>query len=463
MSTPGAPSRRAEYDSALAAASETISSVNAGDPGASLRAVQHITTALGLAKQLNKSTAGDSEAARLARTLLARSAELRWTAVVPLIDALREKRLDDVRELAQIAMARAELERQTFDFDGQAELFGCARRCFSAVSDHAGSHAAQNAAADALVAKAESYLAAATGPSWLVDAALADALKALRLCKGRDEERARVHALRKSLQPALVGQMGRVSVPFSPEPIMSAARVALDQLRRPAAVLWLCTHATRLPSAQQLRDQGQFSFAESLPTSWIDADGRTVAVTSGTDDDALAHRGLAHLSACGLVVAAVLTAFKQRFGDDRADANILPTFGQLVAPGRRQSVGLAVLSGVEGNWEIALPTLFPQVEQMFRVILSRPFTLSDENPDFERFPDLGSMLRHHRGALAAVIGERDALAWYLLCATAGGDRRNRVLHGLDDDAHLGNALDVMAWWLFLRLVFGVARAEPVSI
>ncbi len=449
---------RATMDTLFSESQLALTALDAGDARAGLHVVKPLIEALGLVKQVEKKQFGDSPPVVLARQLLERLGDLHWPFVVRLVDALREKRLTDFAILAAVTMQRAQLESNGNDHDGTQALYEVARRCYAAGLDDEGARRAQDAAADALVAKAEWLDRASTGPSLLAISAYADALKALRMCRGRQDLRQRVHRRLLELQVDVPRFMGRVEVPFDLSRIASMVRDKLKNLSRPDAIVWLAAEAASLVSRDGLEstDAGGVSglFA-NIPTAWSANDGRTVATTSGTDDDAVSQLALTRLLVSGGILGAALAVYRERFADETATAGLLPEPCELVQPVRLQSVGTAAVAGLEGNWEVAMPLLFPQVEHIFRTILSKSVTLSDENPDFQRFPDLGAMLKKYEKELAQAIGERDAFAWRMLCATAGGDRRNRVLHGLDDDANLGGPHDHVVWWLFLRLtLFG---------
>ncbi len=149
-----------------------------------------------------------------------------------------------------------------------------------------------------------------------------------------------------------------------------------------------------------------------------------------------------------------LEVFRQEHRIRNADFIELAQHSPIVPNGRSVLFGKALFAGYDGDFEVALHLLIPQIEHMVRIHLKQAgastTTLDKEGIESEN----GFSTLMAQPEADELFG--DDLAFELralFCDPFGPNLRNELAHGLLDDTACRAEASVYAWWVGLRLVF----------
>ncbi|WP_165371504.1 DUF4209 domain-containing protein [Pseudolysobacter antarcticus] len=126
----------------------------------------------------------------------------------------------------------------------------------------------------------------------------------------------------------------------------------------------------------------------------------------------------------------------------------------LIPPGREGLVGKGLLAGLNGDFDVALHLLSPQVEHFVRFHLKQSGVLTTRVDAAGIENEIGLSSLMDLPSVDDVLSANLAFEIRaMFCNPHGPNLRNDVAHGLLDDNQANSLPSAYAWWMVFRLVF----------
>lgn len=205
-----------------------------------------------------------------------------------------------------------------------------------------------------------------------------------------------------------------------------------------------------------------------FPTVTSSAEGRTVAKSPGVDHSSLPNDNEESTRAemtsiySGIrirltVLSLILPALEVLTLEHRLQTGHFIDFARkspIVPLGREVLFGKALAEGFNGNFDIAIHLLAPQIEHMVRMQLklAGENTIHLDQNGIETENGLSTLMDLPK--TTEILGEDRAYEIRaLFCDPLGPNLRNNIAHGLLNDWQIQSEACVYAWWFGLKLAF----------
>lgn len=385
-----------------------------------------------------------------------------------LLDLLLEHGHGEPARYAAFAEELARKRESRSDWRSARRYWEIASRWHEADGNETSQRACLVTAAETHLAEADEALSSGTNPHTLAASHLQSAVQSMRRI-GEVERAKALHLRLLEEQKASTSELQSVSVEVDFAEFSDQARAAvrdktllealarLSLLSTPRSVGWLEKVADEHIAATPV-----LSLISHAP---INSAGRVVgrrgsALSEEAEEAAAARRaemlGISTQMQQGFALASVEAARRQIVADHhvRVEEFVELVSGSPFVPINRESViARGLYAGLHGDWLVASHVLIPQIEHSIRELMMRigAITSGLEDPSgIQEEHNLNQLL--YRPELRSIFSEDVIFDLQgLLVEKFGTNLRNRVAHGLMDQAEFGSPADIYLWWLSLRL------------
>lgn len=357
------------------------------------------------------------------------------------------------------------------------DAFSLARDFFKRLRDETRDADMGAAIAESWVADAESRISGDAPSNIIAASFFENAMQAFRTVHRRERARlnteARLHQVQVQLGEAgarAVTEMRAISSPsIDITDLINHSRDAVSG-KEPLAALKAFALLYLGPNVDKLRADAQasaqrFLLSRLFGTTSLSRDGRVIARQDGgnldgevSEEQLLASMVRDHQIMAGLVIQGqmlpAIDVLRAEHNFALQDFVNLAIGCPLIPPGRERLVGKALFAGLNGDFDIALHLLTPQVEHLVRYHLKQAGILTTrvDKDGIENEIGLSSLMD--------LPGVDDVLSANLafeiramLCNQHGPNLRNDVAHGLVDDDQANSLSSAYVWWMMFRLAF----------
>jgi len=358
------------------------------------------------------------------------------------------------------------------------DVFALARGFFKRLRDETRSADMGVDIAESWVADANTKIGGGTPSNTVAASFLENAIQAFRTVPRRERARlnidARLHQVQMQLGEAgaqAVTEMTAISTPLIDiTELVERARTAVSgneplAALKAFAVLYLGPNAAKLRREAEASAQ-RFSLSRLFSTTSLSRDGRVIARQAGgnlggnedSEEQLLASMIRDHQTMVALVIQSqmlpAIDILRAEHKFTLQDFVNLAGACPLIPPGREGLVGKGLLAGLNGDFDVALHLLSPQVEHFVRYHLKQAGILTTRVDPAGIENEIGlSSLMDSPGVDDVLSANLAFEIRAMFCNPHGPNLRNDVAHGLVDDEQ-GNSLpSAYAWWMIFRLVF----------
>lgn len=237
-----------------------------------------------------------------------------------------------------------------------------------------------------------------------------------------------------------------------------------------------------LPSARRLKDHAieesqKYLLARYFPKRYLSQTGKTIAVPGSTHSDDPSEREAAlraemfersrfHFQFMAASDIWPMTMVIAREHPLRLDDFVeLLENNPLIPPDRVGLWAEGMRAGFFGDFIKAVHVLIPQLEHGLRVLLGRVGMIVStiDKDGLQQELNLNNLLYGQHGAkLTELLGEDLVFTLQaLFVEKSGSDVRNRMVHGLMDEAEFYGPNAICSWWLITRIALLAPRAAVV--
>ena len=357
------------------------------------------------------------------------------------------------------------------------DAFSLARDFFKRLRDEARDADMGAAIAESWVADAEGSIRGGASGNTIAASFFENAMQAFRTVPRRERTRLNIEARLHQVQVQLgetgaraVAEMRAVSSPsIDITDLINASRDAVSG-KEPLAALKAFASLYLGPNVDKLRAEAQasrqrFVLSRLFGATSLSRDGRVIARQDGgnldgedSEEQLLASMVRDHQIMAGLVIQGqmlpAIDVLRAEHNFALQDFVDLASACPLIPPGREHLVGKALLAGLNGDFDIALHLLTPQVEHLVRYHLKQSGILTTRVDKYGIESEIGL------SSLMDLPGVDDVLSPNLafeiramLCNPHGPNLRNDVAHGLVDDDQANSLSSAYVWWMIFRLTF----------
>jgi hypothetical protein len=357
------------------------------------------------------------------------------------------------------------------------DAFSLARDFFKRLHDETRDADMGAVIAESWVADAESRISGGAPGNAVAASFFENAMQAFRTVPRRERTRlnieARLHQVQVQLGEAgarAVAEMRAVSSPsIDITDLINGSRDAVIG-KKPLVALKAFASLYPGPNVDKLRAEAQasrqrFVLSRLFGATSLSRDGRVIARQDGgnldgedSEEQLLASMVRDHQIMAGLVIQGqmlpAIDVLRAEHNFTLQDFVNLAAACPLIPPGREHLVAKALLAGLNGDFDIALHLLTPQVEHLVRYHLKQAGILTTrvDKDGIENEIGLSSLMD--------LPGVDDVLSANLafeiramLCNPHGPNLRNDVAHGLVDDDQANSLSSAYVWWMIFRLAF----------
>lgn len=357
------------------------------------------------------------------------------------------------------------------------EAFSLARDFFKRLHDATRDADMGAAIAESWVADAEGRISGGAPGNSIAASCFENAMQAFRTVPRRERMRlnieARLHQVQVQLGDAgarAVTEMRTISSPsIDITNLINESRDAVSG-KGPLVALKAFALLYLGPNVDKLREEAQasrqrFVLTRLFGTTSLSRDGRVIARQDGgsldgedSEEQLLTSMVKDHQIMVGLVIQGrmlpAIDVLRAEHNFTLQDFVSLAAACPLIPPGRELLVGKALLAGLNGDFDIALHLLTPQVEHLVRYHLKQAGILTTRVDKYGIESEIGL------SSLMDLPGVDDVLSANLafeiramLSNPHGPNLRNDVAHGLVDDDQANSLSSAYVWWMIFRLVF----------
>ena len=394
-----------------------------------------------------------------------------------LMEILLDQKEGDSAKYAQLAEKHANSAEADEDWYRPKTYWELQARWLERAKDNEGSRAAR-------IREAEQYENAAKNlvnrprPDYLTAAEIQkSAVQVLQRVGGEQERIQRLHREFLEYQRKGLGQMGIVSAEVSiDEPYRDAINsVKGKPLSEAIRALAMISLPPKLDSMRQDLEQNMREFPLMFLIPWIQQDsaGRTTGFVPSSqsnnarDREASVHSHLLLYASRwrSLMVQARIEPARQEILEEHSvgEQDFAPFVADnpFVPEGRETLYVRGLHAGLEGEFEVAVHLLVPEMENSIRHVLSKRGVITSglDSKGIQKVYGLGKLL--HRPEMKAIFGDDitfDLQGLLVKSETGVGDNlRNDVAHGLMNEEDFYRAHAVYLWWLTLHLLYCFAQ------
>jgi hypothetical protein len=384
-----------------------------------------------------------------------------------LIRLLIEFSYGDPREFARMALASADVAKNSRDFCRAKDHQQLAADCFRVANDAAAEAQASKQAAECLVLESEVALGQPGRGAMAAAKILSDAIQAMRQVHGGKERAAELHERLLAVQAQALTEFRLESTNFDGTELLQQALDAVRGKCLTDAIVVLCS-MTRPQTVEKLIDEVHAAARVAILGNFftsevVNSRGRVVARIPGLEgggrditNPALRWRMFqtARIRR-GVVVQAMLNhavdEVAAEHAPNRQDIIDLIRYSPWIPPGHTESIARALLAGFHGDMLVAAHMVIPQLEALVRqVVDSNGGTTSMLDPmGVQQERPLSQLLETNEANQAfgadGVFEMQD-----LLIDPLGANLRNELAHGLMNDGSLFCSDVIYAWGLLLK-------------
>lgn len=357
------------------------------------------------------------------------------------------------------------------------DAFSLARDYFKRLRDETRDADMGAAIAESWVADAEGRIIGGAPGNTIAASFFENAMQAFRTVPRRERTRlnieARLHQVQAQLGEAgarAVAEMRAVSSPsIDITELINGSRDAVSG-KEPLVALKAFVSLYLGPNVEKLRAEAQarrqrFVLSRLFGATSLSRDGRVIARQDGdnldgedSEDQLLASMVQDHQIMAGLVVRGqmlpAIDVLRAEHTFTLQDFVNLAAACSLIPPGREHLVGKALLAGMNGDFDIALHLLTPQVEHLVRYHLRQAGILTTRVDKDGIENEIGlSSLMDLQGVDDVLSADLAFEIRAMLCNPNGPNLRNEVAHGLVDDDQANSLSSAYVWWMIFRLAF----------
>lgn len=357
------------------------------------------------------------------------------------------------------------------------DAFSLARDFFKRLRDETRDADMGAAIAESWVADAEGRISGGAPGNSIAASFFENAMQAFRTVPRRERARlnieTRLHEVQVQLGEAgarAVTEMGAVSSPsIDITDLINKSREAVSG-KEPLLALKAFASLYLGPNVDKLRAEAQargrrFVLSRLFGTTSLSRDGRVIARQDGgnldgedSEEQLLASMVRDHQIMAGLVIQGqmlpAIDVLRAEHNFTLQDFVNLAAACPLIPPGREHLVGTALLAGLNGDFDIALHLLTPQVEHLVRYHLKQAGILTTRVDKDGIENEIGlSSLMGLPGVDNVLSADMAFEIRAMLCNPHGPNLRNDVAHGLIDDDQANSLASAYVWWMILRLAF----------
>ena len=396
-----------------------------------------------------------------------------------LMEILLEQKEGDSTKYALLSENHAVSAKEDADWFRPKTYWELQARWLERTKDITGSKAAR-------IREAEQYeqaardLANRARPDYLTAAELLkDTIQAYQRIGGEEEKVEKLHRELLEYQRKGTSQMGRISAEIPIDDLCESAINAVRGKQKSEAIreLALIDEPSYLGFLRQQVEQEKEEFPLPHLLPWIqqDASGRTIgfvpsSLSDSAEDKDAATRShlLRHASQMrSLMVQAHIEPARRQILQEHSlcERDFAPFVADnpFVPEGRETLYVRGLHTGLEGNFEVAVHLLVPEMENSIRHVLSQRGVITSglDSKGIQNVYGLGKLL--HRPEMKEIFGEDitfDLQGLLVKSKTGVGDNlRNEVAHGLMNAEDFYRTHAVYLWWLTLHLLCRVLEVR----
>ena len=388
-----------------------------------------------------------------------------------LMKLLVERKQGDSASYALLSEKIARRAESRSDWHVAAEYWRIKARWHQLVGDIPAAQQALECEAETLIKDAIGSTQAPNSSYMRASSLLYEAITALEQLSDTGERRKQLKVQLHEWQKKSSSEMKRVGVEVDTSDFVERARNAVSG--KPFGdALWNLVCIIDSPKWDIIRKSVddlaiEFPLKYLLPGSIITGEGRWTAHIPPLDKNASQETILAHMfmeaqqfqltNVLCFIDPARIQMLQEHF--IRAE-DFLPILqhSPFVPPSRARIYARGLYAGFIGDFLVASHLLVPQLENSLRHILQEngEIVTSLDNKGIQNENSINKLFEDHQERLEQLIGEDVTYDLRgLLAAHTGTNLRNRLSHGLLDDAVFMDAFpfhSIYLWWLTLRLV-----------
>lgn len=357
------------------------------------------------------------------------------------------------------------------------DAFSLARDFFKRLRDETRDADMGAAIAESWVADAEGRIRGGASGNTIAASFFENAMQAFRTVPRRERTRLNIEARLHQVQVQLgetgaraVAEMRAVSSPsIDITDLINVSRDAVSG-KEPLAALKAFASLYLGPNVDKLRAEAQasrqrFVLSRLFGATSLSRDGRVIARQDGgnldgedSEEQLLASMVRDHQIMAGLVIQGqmlpAIDVLRAEHNFALQDFVSLASACPLIPPGREHLVGKALLAGLNGDFDIALHLLTPQVEHLVRYHLKQSGILTTRVDKYGIENEIGLSSLMDLPGVDDVLSPNLAFEIHaMLCNPHGPNLRNDVAHGLVDDDQANSLSSAYVWWMIFRLTF----------
>jgi len=357
------------------------------------------------------------------------------------------------------------------------DAYSLARDFFKRLHDDTRDADMGAAIAESWVSDAEGRISGGTPDNIIAASFFENAMQALRTVPRRERTRlnieARLHQVQVQLGEAgarAVADMRAVSSPsIDITDLINESRDAVSG-KEPLVALKAFASLYLGPNVDKLRAETQasrqrFVLSRLFGATSLSRDGRVIARQNGgnldgedSEEQLLASMVKDHQIMAGLVIQGqmlpAIDVLRAEHNFTLQDFVNLAAACPLIPPGREHLVGKGLLAGLNGDFDIALHLLTPQVEHLVRYHLKQTGILTTRVDKYGIENEIGLSSLMDLPGVDNVLSTNLAFEIRaMLCNPHGPNMRNDVAHGLVDDDQANSLSSAYVWWMIFRLAF----------
>lgn len=361
-------------------------------------------------------------------------------------------------------------------FDLQYDLFSTAEKGFLRAQDFTRSETAKIMAAETLIRKAE---LAKKSPDQLIAAAhwLHQGVTALQQCKGQKDRVRDLQVDMIALNKATLGEMKKYSLQLDLTDLVNSATSAMQNKDRITAILQFAFLFKPIQyielENQVIKLSSEMVFCFSATKSIYNSNGRLVAKASPLLGSTGEEYKFALKIACheqasyhyqSLVQGIILPAHNELLKLHEIDKNILSEILQncaFIPPERKSSWVKGFFFGFQGDFEISLSLLIPQLEHALRRYLETlGVNVCHIDPKTKLHSEMNLNTLLELPEACNFLGKD--LQFTLQCLLvehlgSGSNIRNEFGHGLMSEAGFYSPSAIYLWWLFFHMAISFSH------
>jgi hypothetical protein len=430
--------------------------------------VERLSRALHLAASLGRNSRQLHKAIEVLGSLIEQYAPTQRPSLKLLLDLLFEFGRERPLEYARIAESHAQHQETLNQWPYARGSWETAIHWYRASGDAENVHTCLKRISECWVQEAESSLAGNKKTAFSIAAShLQSAIEALRRVPGTETQRQALHKRMLALQAQSVGEFGAISYEVDLTQIVERAveAVKCSTLREAVFALCLLSNPPKVADLRYLTEKMMKDDVFYSLIAWqsVDDQGRVVVrrdsyLGSSHEEQEGALRAEMHRQArmqegaTGRIIEIVRRQILFEHWPQLEDFLAIASYSPFVRPDRELIFARGLLSGIEGDYLVALHLLVPQIEDSLRYLLERQGVVTSKlsADGIQEVIDLNDLLRLPE--LLPILGEDLVFELEgLLIDRFGSNFRNKLAHGLLYSSEFQTDQATYLWWNILRL------------